>query len=130
MPAAAPEPSARVEAIDPYHKDWSRALKFIDRVGQRERLGIGPDGWLPARRNLLVAFVGDEPAGHLSFNITPVIERSAASCRTRLVAQVDSQAIEQRYDVSTLRQQLEQAARQRARDLRCDIFQLEQVDGD
>jgi hypothetical protein len=120
----------RVEVVDSYHKDWPIALKLIDRHGQRERFGIADDGWLPARRSLLVAFVGDQPAGHLCFTVTPVVERTASALRTRLEAQVDGRAVEEGLANPHVSAKLERAARRRAIELKCETFRLDLIDGD
>jgi hypothetical protein len=120
----------RVEVVDSYHKDWPVALRLIDRHGQRERFGIEADGYLPARRSLLVAFVEDQPAGHLCFTVTPVVERTDSTLRTRLEAQVDGRAVADGFTDPDLPGRLEQAARQRAAELKCESFRFDLVDGD
>lgn len=115
---------ARVEAIDNWHAEWPRALELIDRLGQREQVGIDPDGWLPARRRLLVAFVGDRPVGHLSFRIEPVVRQVGNGRQTEVVARVESCSVDGVADAAALGVQLETVAREYAHDLSCVRFEI------
>jgi len=115
-PRAAPPLPVRVEVIDAYDQRWPQALELIDRLGHRRRLGI-EDDWLPARRNLLVAFVGGQPAGHLSFCVEPVVELSPPPRRVRIEAHVDGCGVDDGYDKAAIFDQLHAAAHQRARQL-------------
>ncbi len=112
---------ARVEWIDTTHERWPQVLEMIDRIGMRGSLGIEPD-WVPARRVLLVAFVGDRAAGHLSFRLEPVVERASAQRRLRIEAYVDGYAVEEGYDHAQIYNQLEAAARKQASHLRAQAF--------
>ena len=113
-------PAVQVELIDADHDRWPQVLEMIDRQGVRGSLGIEPD-WVPARRSLLVAFVQDRAAGHLSFRLEPVIDRQAADRRMRIEARVDGCAVEDGFDPNVIVRQLEAAARQRATSLQAQI---------
>src|SRR5207253_2636165 len=71
-------PSARasrstlvVQSVDNWHRAWDQVLAHIQRFGKADKLSIDLDGWLSAREVVLVAFVGGQVAGHISFGVTP-----------------------------------------------------------
>ena len=62
---------ARIELIDNWHKNWEAALLMITNLGALDCLMIDEDGWLSARQNLFVAYVGQKPIGFLCFRVQP-----------------------------------------------------------
>ena len=116
--------SIRIELVDNWHKDWERVYAFVDRLGQRDALRVDSDGWLSARQNLLVAFVGDEPAAHACFRVEPMTTGGRAMLqdgRLILQARMDAFAVESQGGVNRpgMEQLLRTSAALRARELNC-----------
>ena len=116
--------SIRIELVDNWHRDWERVYALIDRVGQREALMVDADGWLSARQNLLVAFIGDEPAGHACFRVEPMTSGGRPLLqegRARLQARLDAFGIDEHLeaDHEGLRELLRTSAVMRAQELNC-----------
>lgn len=109
-------PVVRIEAVNVWHPRWSDVLESIDNLGQREDLHLEPDGWLSARRVLLVAFVEGAFAGHVSFCVHPV----ARDCgRPGVGAVLESAGVAWGFDEEEVGRELRAAARRRARSLGC-----------
>lgn len=109
---------ARIELVDNWHKDWPKVLCAVERYGGRESLHIDADGWLSARQNLLVAFVDNEPAGHVCFHVEPS-HRTGRSKRACIEAQLDSYGIDARFCGHGIERHLRKAALERANTLKC-----------
>jgi len=112
----------RVELIDQWHRAWEKVLARVDDLGQRQRIGVDADGWLAARQNLLAAFVGDKPAGHLCFRVEPVCRDGQVVVdrgRPVVAAQVEAVDVYPGFSDGEVRKLLKDAAVRRARDLRC-----------
>ena len=109
---------ARVDLVDNWHRDWPAVLHFVDQRGNRGSLQVDEDGWLSARQNLLVAFVGGEPAAHVCFHVEPA-HRENASHQTCVEAQLDSFGIDPRFCGQGIEQGLRKAALARANALKC-----------
>jgi hypothetical protein len=116
---------ARIELIDNWHKNWDAALLMITNLGALDCLMIDEDGWLSARQNLFVAYVGQKPIGFLCFRVQPQ-QRTAATAQEEskplLEASVDGSAIDPAYDTKKISRQLLEAAMNRALELRCQRF--------
>jgi hypothetical protein len=107
--------TVQIERVDNWHARWSEVLDAIDFVGERNALSIDADGWLSARQNLFVAFVGEAIAGHLCFRVEP-----ATRAGTRVVeARLESQALQPGFARVEIEPQLHAAAQRRAGSLRC-----------
>lgn len=109
---------ARVDLVDNWHKDWPAVLHFVDQRGNRGSLQVDEDGWLSARQNLLVAFVGGEPAAHVCFHVEPA-HRDDTATQACVEAQLDSYAIDPRFCGHGIEQGLRKAALDRASALKC-----------
>ena len=112
----------RVELIDHWHRDWDRVLARVEGLGQRQQIGVDADGWLPARQNLLAAFVEGQPAGHLCFRVEPVCRDGHVVVdrgRPMVAAQVEAVDVYPGFSDGDVRQLLKDAAVRRALDLRC-----------
>jgi hypothetical protein len=107
--------NARIEIVDQWHAGWPGVLKLIDRLGHREALRIDEDGWLSARQSVVVAFVDDEPTGHLCFHIHPVGSG-------RLEARLDAVGFSSAESSRLLSKALSDAAAGHARTLSCVRF--------
>jgi hypothetical protein len=108
-----PDNTPRVEVVDNHHAGWPLVLELLDELGHRDAISLDENGWLPARQRMLVAFVDDKPAAHLSFHIHPI----------------DRQNIEAHLDVvgfgpagKKLSRPLRDAAMKHAQTLRCTVF--------
>ena len=101
----------RLAAVDNWHKQWDAVLAHVRRRGNVSKLAIDMDGWLSARQVMLVAFVGDEVAAHVCFEVTP-----AKNC---VVAKMVSHGIETKFRGKGLESLLRDAAVRRAKELNC-----------
>lgn len=110
---------ARVELVDNWHKDWPAVLLALDRSGGRASLHIDADGWLSARQNLLVAFVGDEPAAHVCFHVEPAPREGDTSNRGCIEAKLDSYGIDPGFCGRGIELELRKAALERVNTLKC-----------
>ena len=117
--AAALESVAHIGVVDNWHPQWRKVLQSVQRQGELPRRLVQADGWLPARENLLVAFVNDDVAGHLCFRVEPTAELQADHHRHRVEAEVDSFGIDPAYRGRGLERALRDAAVARARELNC-----------
>ena len=111
---------ARVDLVDNWHKDWPAVLHFVDERGNRSSLQVDQDGWLSARQNLLVAFVGNEPAAHVCFHVEPAHRADTSSSKTCVEAKLDSFGIDPRFCGHGIERDLRRAALDRANSLRCE----------
>jgi hypothetical protein len=110
---------ARVELVDNWSDRWKETLALIEEVGQEGVLRLDDEGWLPARENLLVAFLGGRGVGYLCFRVQPVVEEGAVL----MEAIVEGEgAVEGERAVV---RQLREAAMHRALELRCARFKWE-----
>ena len=107
-----PATSLRIEPVDNWHGSWDAVLKAVEKHGRAKNLLIDADGWLSARQVLMVAFVGDRPAAHVCFSVSP----SKAGC---IVAKVESHGIDPKFCGRGIESQLHRAATERAHALRC-----------
>jgi len=103
----------RIEPVDNWHDKWDDVLAAVERHGKVEKLRVDSDGWLSARQVVVVAFVGEEPAAHISFSL------QAANDGT-IEAKLDSYAIDLQFSGQGIESQLHRAATERAQTLRCD----------
>jgi len=107
--------AVEVERLDNWHPRWSEVLDAIDFAGERDALAIDSDGWLSARQNLFVAFVGESIAGHLCFRVEPATQNG----RRVVEARVESLAVQPGFDRRSIESELWATARHRASALRC-----------
>ncbi len=103
----------RIEPVDNWHNKWDDVLAAVERHGHVEKLRVDSDGWLSARQVVVVAFVGEEPAAHISFSIQPAKDGT-------IEAKLDSYAIDLQFSGRGIESQLHQAATERAQTLRCE----------
>ena len=121
---------ARVELVDNWSSRWNEALKLLEDLGQAEVLRLDEAGWLPARRNLLVAFAGADAAGYMCFRVEPLVRQGSVvrrDGRTLLEAVVEGSGVTGNADADIPRQ-LREAAMHRALDLQCARFRWERVE--
>ncbi len=109
---------ARVDLVDNWHELWPKVLRALDAYGDRAALQVDEDGWLSARRNLLVAFVGDQPAAHVCFHVEPTA-RHGKSKRACGEAKLDSFGIDPKFCGHGIEHTLRKAALDRASSLKC-----------
>jgi hypothetical protein len=109
---------SRVDLVDSWHKDWPQVLRALEEYGGRSSLHLDDDGWLSARQNLLVAFVGDEPAAHVCFHVEPA-HRASKADRTCVEAKLDSFGIDPKFCGQGIEGDLRKAALDRANALKC-----------
>ncbi len=109
---------ARIDLVDNWHRDWPRVLSAVGAYGDRASLHVDADGWLPARQNLLVAFVENEPAAHVCFHVEPA-HRENPSTRGCVEAQLDSFGINPKFCGHGIEYHLRKAALDRANTLKC-----------
>lgn len=128
-PAAGPPP--RVEFIDNWHVKWRNVLEFVDRAGHRTTLHINDDGWLSARQNLAVAFIGENAVGHLCFRVQPVVAANGQVVLTEedhkpaVEAYVECVSIADLAKGQGVTELLVERAKARAADLQCRAFRME-----
>lgn len=109
----------RVDVVDNRHRQWPSVLRALERSGGRAALKVDENGWLSARQNLLVAFVDDEPAAHMSFHVEPG-RRASRSERACVEAKLDSYGIiDPRFCGHGVERALRDAARKHASALHC-----------
>src|SRR5207248_3027475 len=80
-----------------WHKNWEAALLMITNLGALDCLMIDEDGWLSARQNLFVAYVGQKPIGFLCFRVQPQHKTGPIALedgRPLLEASVDGSSID------------------------------------
>jgi hypothetical protein len=102
----------RIEAVEPAHASWSNVLALVERTGNRQKLLLGPGGWLSARQMVLAGVLNGKPVAYLAFHIEP----SGRSC---LQAVLDGYGIEKPYANRRIERELWNAAVNCARELRC-----------
>ena len=124
----------RVELVDNWHPQWANVLNFVDRTGSRDALHIDADGWLAARHNLLVAFIGETTAGHLCFRVQPIVlpdghVRYGDGHKAVVEAFVECYAIDEVYAAQGIGPLLIERARARAAELHCETFLMEPTCG-
>jgi ribosomal protein S18 acetylase RimI-like enzyme len=122
----------RVELADHWHVMWKHVLQFVDRTGHRTTLHIDDDGWLSARQNLLVAFIGDNPVGHICFRVQPVMMADGHVVldehhKPAVEAYVECLSVDNTMNGQGLAQLLVDHARARAAELHCRAFRMESV---
>lgn len=110
------DPEMHIEAVNVWHERWDEVLAAIDAVGRREDLHLEADGWLSARRVLLVAFIDDVVAGHVSFCVHPVATDGG---RPGVAAVLESAGVAWGFDERDVGRELRAAARRQARMLGC-----------
>jgi hypothetical protein len=113
---------ARVDLIDNWSDRWKETLEMLEEIGQRDVLRLDEEGWLPARQNLLVAFIGNRALGYLCFRVQPVIQAGIVT----MEAIVDGEGTV--AGQHALMRQLREAAMHRALDLRCAHFRWERAE--
>ena len=106
----------QIGIVDSWHPHWDVVRKSVAAQSSSTRSLVQPDGWLPARENLLVAFVNDDVAGHVCFRVEPDFASEGGHC---VRAEVDSFGVDPAYEGLGLRQVLQDAATARARELNC-----------
>lgn len=113
----------QVEMVDNWHSRWREVVDAIAQLGQRSSLCIDEDGWLSARHNLLVAFIDDAVAGHLSFRVQPIEGSEGQSLleneRPIVEAQLESIGVQSGFDRMEVESLLRASAVRRARALHC-----------
>ena len=107
----------RIEFIDSWHKCWKAVHDDFAQAGRHERLLVDCDGWLSARQVLIVAYRGNELAGHILFRLVP---RASVNQTPRPVvdASLDSFEVSPGFDDAAVRDVLLKEATRRARALR------------
>lgn len=100
----------RIEPVDHWHDAWEPVLRSIERHG--EKLKVDNEGWLSPRQVVMVAFVGAEPAAHISFSVSP----GKAAC---IEATLDSFGIDPQFCGRGIESQLHRATMELAARLRC-----------
>lgn len=110
---------ARIDLVDNWHKDWPKVLSALKSHGACAALHVDADGWLSARQNLLVAFVGDEPAAHVCFHVEPAHRQGPPSNRGCVEAKLDSYGIDPKFCGQGIEPHLRSAALARASTLKC-----------
>ena len=105
----------QIELVDNWHPRWREVQEAIAQVGQRDSLHADSDGWLSARHNLLVAFVNDAIAGHLSFRVQIA---PGSSERPAVEAVLESHGVQPGFSQEEVEALLFAAAEERARALR------------
>jgi hypothetical protein len=109
---------AKIGVVDNWHPQWAKVYRSAGD-GPLRRL-VQADGWLPARQNLLVAFVDERVAGHLCFRIEPEAAQGEGASRHHPIgAEVDSFSVEPGFDGSGIEEALRSAGIARARELNC-----------
>ena len=109
---------ARVDLVDSWHRDWPKVLRAVESYGDRTSLRLDNDGWLSARQNLLVAFVGEEPAAHVCIHVEPA-HRDSKAQEACVEAKVDSFGIDPKFCGHGIELDLRKAALDRASTLKC-----------
>ena len=105
----------RIESVDNWHESWEQVRELIDAQGGGKKLRVDKDGWLSARQVVMVAFVGETPAAHVCFSVSP----GKTAC---IEASLDSYGIEPKFCGRGIESQLHQAATERAKALRCETL--------
>jgi hypothetical protein len=108
--------SIRVEAVNVWHPRWDEVLEAIEQLGQRDCLHLEEDGWLSARRVLLVGFVDDVVAGHVSFRVQPLKRDDG---QLKVEAAVEAFGMQWGFDERNVGLLLRSAAKRRAQSLGC-----------
>lgn len=112
---------AKIGVVDNWHPQWSKVFQSAGD-GPLRRL-VQEDGWLPARQNLLVAFVDERVAGHLCFSVAPERSQDSGDPPHHLIgAEVDSFSVEPGFHDSGIEEALRSAAIARARELNCQAL--------
>ena len=122
--------SARVELVDNWHVHWDEVLASVERLGQCQALHIDHDGWLSARQNLLVAFVGPAAVGHLCFRVQPMVDAGhgvvfTADGKAAVEACVECFGVADAYADQGIASLLIDRARARAVELHCAAFRMQ-----
>lgn len=119
----------RVELVDNWHVHWGNVLALVDRLGTRAALHIDPDGWLSARQNLLVAFVGTDAIGHLCFRVQPVVDDDRVVLtpdgKAAVEAYVECFGVDEAHAAGGIASLLIDRARARAVELHCAGFHMD-----
>ena len=102
----------RIEAVDNWHEAWEKVLHSVEKYGARRKLRIDADGWLSSRQVLMVAFVGEVPAAHICFSVSPT--QNGASAAT-----LESFGVDPRYAGRGIETELHRATVRRTRAMRC-----------
>ncbi len=116
-PSNAKQP--RIGFVDNWHPNWNRVRNSVAQQARGAPSLVQSDGWLPARENLLVAFMDDDVVvGHLCFRVEPepVRRDGRPGC---VSAEVDSFGVDPAYESMGIAQVLRDAGRTRARELNC-----------
>ena len=109
---AAKSAGLRIEPVDNWHAAWDAVRASVEQNGRAKNLAVDADGWLSARQVLTVAFVGDRPAAHVCFSVSP----GKDAC---IVATVESHGIDPKFKGRGIESQLHRAATERAQALGC-----------
>jgi hypothetical protein len=104
--------AVRIEPVDNWHSAWTRVLAFVEKHGDAKKLQVDADGWLSARQVLIVAFAGDQIAGHVCLSVAPG--------KTCIEAKLDDRAIAPKFCNRGIEAQLHRAALVRAASLGCE----------
>ncbi|HEV7301039.1 MAG TPA: GNAT family N-acetyltransferase [Tepidisphaeraceae bacterium] len=120
----------RIELVDNWHAHWPQVLELVDRGGYRQTLHIDADGWLSARQNLLVAFIGADPVGQLCFRVQPVEDAGHhvvfdGDGKAAVEAYVECFSVDEVHASQGVGHLLIDRARARAVELRCQNFRME-----
>ena len=84
-----------VQLVDNWHDHWQTVLTLIERFGKKPCLQIDEDGWIAARQNLLVAFLGNTPVGFLCFRVEPTLRDG----RLAMIAMVEACEVDRDADI-------------------------------
>jgi hypothetical protein len=122
----------RVELVDNWHVHWNSVLDLVDRVGDRASLNIDHDGWLSARQNLLVAFIGAEAVGYICFRVQPTVDAAhhvvfTTDGKATLEAFAECFGVSEMHAGQGLDQLLIDRAKARAAELHCEAFRMDSI---
>jgi hypothetical protein len=105
----------RIEPVDNWHGAWPQVWRAVEEQGKIKKLAVDADGWLSARQVLMVAFVGDTPAAHVCFGVSP----GKTGCIEALLV---SHGIDPKFCGRGIESQLHRAVVERAQALRCETL--------
>lgn len=109
-----------VQVIDPWHAQWGDVIELVDKIGHRAEIGLDDEGWLTARKSMLVAFVEGDPAGYATVTVQPRFDKGRPAFnqgRPAVEAALSGWGVAEGFDQDAIRIKLGTAARRLADDL-------------
>lgn len=109
-----------VQVIDPWHAQWGDVVEFVDKIGHRAEIGLDDEGWLTARKSVLVAFVKGDPAGYATVTVQPRLDQGRLAFnhgRPAVEAALSGWGVADGFDREAIRSELGNAARRLADNL-------------